>query len=79
MDYKKKTILLIAILALVFISIGFLINFNGSGLTGSIVANSIACYENADCDDGIDCTGDLCRNPGTEQSICINQVLEGCE
>jgi len=78
MDYKTKTVALLLVLVLFFVSIGFLINFNGTPLTGQLVAGGVACYEDADCDDSMECTEDLCRNPGTEQSLCINRVKEDC-
>lgn len=34
----------------------------------------IACYEQADCDDRLAATADLCRNPGTEFSLCVNKL-----
>lgn len=33
----------------------------------------IACYEHSDCDDRISATADVCKNPGTEFSICVNR------
>ena len=37
-------------------------------------ACSIACYEDKDCDDKTEATEDLCRNPGTTFSLCVNKV-----
>lgn len=31
-------------------------------ITGGAVANTISCYENTDCDDGITATEDTCKN-----------------
>ncbi|MEK6951291.1 MAG: hypothetical protein AABX13_06230 [Nanoarchaeota archaeon] len=33
----------------------------------------IACSEQEDCDDRISATTDLCKNPGTEFSLCVNR------
>lgn len=33
----------------------------------------VACYEHSDCDDRISATADVCKNPGTEFSICVNR------
>ncbi len=45
----------------------------GCGEERSGYACQIACYADEDCDDDIPQTEDLCRNPGTEYSICINK------
>ncbi|MFH1682487.1 MAG: hypothetical protein ABIA37_01700 [Candidatus Woesearchaeota archaeon] len=72
MDYKIKSIVLVAVLLVMMITIGFLVNIN-QGVTGAVVTKSIACYDNSDCDDKIVETEDLCRNPGTEYSLCVNR------
>ena len=36
-------------------------------------ACSVACHSNNDCDDAIPATEDICRNPGTEFSLCVNK------
>lgn len=33
----------------------------------------VACYDDSDCDDRISATADVCKNPGTEFSICVNR------
>ncbi len=35
----------------------------------------IACYDDSDCDDRISATADVCKNPGTEFSLCVNKLL----
>ncbi len=45
----------------------------GCGSDHSGYACRIACYSAQDCDDTIAQTSDICRNPGTEYSVCINK------
>ena len=54
------------------VSIGIFMGFNQS-IVGSTVAGSIACYEDKDCNDRITATQDICRNPGTINSLCVNK------
>ena len=35
----------------------------------------VACYSDDDCDDTLPQTEDICRNPGTEYSVCVNRPL----
>lgn len=35
----------------------------------------IVCNSNEECDDNIPQTEDLCRNPGTENSLCVNRIM----
>lgn len=37
-------------------------------------ACSVACYTDKDCDDKTEATDDICRNPGTTYSLCVNRV-----
>lgn len=46
----------------------------GCGNDRSGHACRIACYADEDCDDNIPQTDDFCRNPGTENSLCVNKV-----
>ncbi len=58
-----------------------------AGLTGASVVNDtgnalcsgrscvISCYNDLDCDDRVDATSDICRNPGTRYSLCVSQVI----
>ena len=62
---------------------GFPSSAKGSFLTGAVVAEgapdpackgracTIACRENEDCDDKVTETADICRNPGTLNSLCV--------
>lgn len=43
----------------------------GDGRRG--YACRIACYSDQDCDDTIVQTNDICRNPGTEYSVCVQK------
>lgn len=58
-----------------------------ASLTGASVANGsvtalctgrscvISCYNDLDCDDRMDATSDICRNPGTRYSLCVNKAI----
>ena len=72
MDHKIKSVVLVSVLLAMMITIGLLININ-QGVTGAVVSSSITCYEHSDCDDRIAETEDICRNPGTEYSLCVNK------
>lgn len=72
MNHKHKVFILGFTLIAIMVSIGFLINIDGS-ITGSSVVDQVACYEDTDCDDRISATKDICRNPGTVYSLCINK------
>ena len=74
MNYKTKSILLVTFLISLVVVVGFLVG--QEGLTGATTTKTIACYDNEDCDDKISQTEDVCRNPGTEFSICINKAEE---
>ena len=75
MDHKTKSFLLVLLLLGIMVTIGFFANFN-EGITGTMVADTIACYGGSDCDDGIEKTEDICRNPGTEYSLCVNKPVK---
>ncbi|MBR9682936.1 hypothetical protein GOV03_00145 [Candidatus Woesearchaeota archaeon] len=74
MNHKIRSclfvLLFVGAMAVVVLFSGF-----NEEMTGSIVVNSIACYENQDCDDRMEQTEDICRNPGTEYSLCVNKPL----
>jgi len=73
--HKTKSTLLIILLAGIMILIGVFASFN-EGITGGTIAESVVCYEDLDCNDKLERTVDICRNPGTEYSICINKPKE---
>ena len=66
-----KSVLVILLLLAVLVVIGIVMS-KGT-LTGATTANTVSCSSNADCDDKIADTEDLCRNPGTEYSLCVNK------
>jgi len=78
MHHNHKALLALATIILLFTL--FTVMFHSEdALTSAMVKDSIACYEDNDCNDRIDCTEDLCRNPGSVNSICVNKVKEECE
>lgn len=71
MNYKLRSLIaLVAILA-VIASLGIFMNDNM--ITGGSAAKTIACHEDKDCDDRLSSTEDICKNPGTEFSLCLNR------
>ncbi len=53
----------------IFTMLGIAVGTEGT-ITGATVTE--VCESNDDCDDGIVGTEDICRNPGTEYSLCVN-------
>ena len=79
MDYKTKSVVTIVVLLGIMFSIGFLVNYFNAGVTGA-AAGGVACYDNSDCDDGITCTIDSCKNPGEgKMAFCVNQPVDYCQ
>ncbi len=72
--YKIKSLVLLVFLLFMLIGIGFIISNNN--ITGGTIAGSISCFNDQHCDDNIPETEDLCRNPGTEYSLCVNKPIE---
>lgn len=72
MEHTLQTVLVVIALVGLLGGMGILVALGGSGVTGAAVAG-IACYEHADCDDSIPATADVCLNPGTEDSLCVNR------
>lgn len=72
MNHKIKSVIVVSVLIGMMFTIGFLINTN-EGITGAVVSESIMCYVNSDCNDHLDNTIDICKNPGTTESFCINE------
>ena len=68
--------LIVSLLLGIVIIMGVLIAVGPQGLTGAVV-NVVACFEDADCNDNIAATEDICRNPGTEYSLCVNKKIVG--
>lgn len=71
MNHKIKSILVIVILLGIVAAIGLLLG--NEGLTGGTTAKIISCYEDSDCNDKTESTEDVCKNPGTEYSLCTNK------
>lgn len=65
---------------LLMISIGFGVSYFQSGVTGSsvVVNDSVACSFDSQCSDGISCTRDVCKNPGSSDSFCVNEPVDEC-
>ena len=80
MDYKEKSLVTLIALASIMVGIGFVVNYFHSGITGGAITGGIACYDNADCDDGITCTIDSCKNAGDGNlAFCVNQPVDFCQ
>jgi hypothetical protein len=75
MNQDFKTILLVVSLMTILVVVGVLMG-KGDGITGSAVAvGNIACYDDSDCNDRIEATKDVCKNPGTDFSLCVNRPI----
>jgi len=71
--HRIKSAIYILILVGIVVAIGLVISNKSGSLTGAIIGPTIACYDNADCNDRIDATKDLCLDPGTINSLCVNR------
>ena len=69
--YKLKSFLIVVVLLAIIIFISFFIS--DPGITSASIAKHIACFDDSDCNDHISGTEDICRNPGTEYSLCVNK------
>ena len=79
MDYKIKSALTIAVLVGLMVTVGVFINNLEGAITGAVVAPVCDCVEDADCDDGNECTVDICLYPDDcEASLCVNKEIESC-
>ena len=67
MKKKNKKWIVIGIIILILLGLFY---FNSNHSTSSNVSNHAICYNNADCDDALVSTPDLCLNPGTTNSYC---------
>jgi len=74
MNYTIKYLLLTLVLILLVVVVGILIG--PEGLTGASTSQITVCYNDEDCNDRIPNTEDICKNPGTEYSLCVNKPLE---
>ena len=74
-----KTIFTAIAVLSIMVLIGFVVGYTQSGITGSVVAGSIVCSANDECNDGIGCTIDSCKNPGEPASFCTNQPVSYCK
>lgn len=80
MDHKVKSILKIVLLLVIIASLGLFASKGGiTGVTGGAVTEEVACYADQDCDDKMANTEDICKNPGTEYSLCVNRPIESRE
>ena len=71
-DHKYVSLLVVVAVVVVVAVIGLLMGT--SGITGAAVGVAgVACYDDSDCDDGIAATEDICKNPGTIGSLCVNK------
>jgi hypothetical protein len=79
MDYKKKSIVTVAILVLFMVGTGVFINNLEGTITGSVVNPLCECSEDADCDDSNTCTEDVCLYADNcEAALCVNKEIENC-
>jgi|GEM_PF-4477412 len=79
MDYKIKSALTIAVILVIMVTVGVLVNKFQGGITGGAITGGVACSSNGECNDGIICTIDSCKNPGTEGSFCVNTPIDFCQ
>jgi len=73
MDYKLRSIIAVFVILAVIASLGFLMNENT--ITGGSVTHTIACHKDKDCNDRLAGTEDICKNPGSEFSLCVNRRI----
>lgn len=78
MDYKIKSALTVSIILVIMITVGFMANYFQGGITGGVIGGGLACEINEECNDGISCTIDSCKNQGTENSFCVNTPIDFC-
>ena len=71
MNHKIKSLLIVLILIVMLAAIGLFVG--QGGITGASTAHSVACFDNEDCNDKIEGTEDICKNPGTEFALCVNR------
>ena len=74
MDYRIRSALFFVLFVGVMVAVGLFLGFNQS-IVGGSVAKTVACKDNSDCNDWISATQDICRNPGTISSLCVNKPI----
>jgi hypothetical protein len=79
MDYKIKSTITIVVILLIMVTVGFLASYFQGGITGGVIGEVVACNAAEDCNDGIACTIDSCKNQGTEGSFCANTAINFCQ
>ena len=79
MNYKIKSAITVAAILIIMVTVGFLANLFQGGVTGGVVGETVSCDSNEDCDDGMTCTIDSCKNPGTQISFCANSPVNFCQ
>lgn len=77
-NYKVKSALTIGAIVIIMLTVGLLVNKFQGGITGAITT-AAACSANSDCNDGITCTIDSCKNPGVETAFCVNTPVDFCK
>jgi hypothetical protein len=73
--HKAKSAAFIFVLVGICVAIGFIVRDEMS-ISGATVANTIACYNNSDCNDHIEATEDLCLSAGTPSALCVNRPIK---
>lgn len=79
MDYKIKSALTVAVILVIMITVGVLVNKFQGGITGGVIGNVVACGSDSECNDGVICTIDSCKYAGTENSFCDNRIIDFCK
>ena len=72
--YKLKSLIIVFLLVGIVGMMGLILSHEG--FTGAMITHKVSCYNDADCNDRIAETADVCKNPGTEFSLCVNKPKE---
>jgi len=71
--HRLKSALLIIFLIGMLAFAGIIIG--QGGMTGATTYSStVVCFSDSDCNDHVATTIDICRNPGTDLSLCVNKA-----
>jgi len=74
MHHKTKSIIVLATLFLLMVSLAILMNKTQNTITGAVVKQPCECKADSDCDDNNPETTDVCLYPDScIDSICINK------